>query len=722
MSVRKIAILSVPPDDWGGSEELWGRSIPYLQDEGYSITVFKNKINFQHREFIKLAQSGVDLIELLPEKEIEPEQKQESKNKKGFLHKYKEKVKHIIIKDQPLTPEPEDGADEDPWIKNLKVLRPDFVIISQGINFDGLLYAYRCGQLGIPYFIICQKAVDFYWPQASERHFMTKTLQNATKLFFVSKHNHRLTEEQFGVRFENAEVVYNPIKVSGQILPYPPVDNKFKLACVARLFVLDKGQDILIRILSQPKWRKRPVTISLIGTGVDVAGLKAMAELLEVDNIDFIGQVENIEDIWKDYHALVLPSRSEGLPLSMVEAMALGRPVITSKSGGNAELVEDGVTGFLGHANEESFEEAMERAWQNRDQWKLIGESASKHIMKAIPKEPEIKFAKQLHEIINKSIPLVSVIIPTYNREKTIHVAIESVLSQTYQNIQLIVIDDGSEDNTAEVVAKYKNIEYYYQPNGRQASARNLGLSFAKGAIIATLDSDDIWEPEFLSKCVAKMESDQLDFVFANWSQWTSAGTTFDFLINYPDLKPHLGKVKDKWISFTYPELRTLYLQGCPSPSSSVVMRRSSMVCGWNTSMNIGDDWCLLLGIVLSKECKVAFTTEQLWHKNVDSINIYDGRERIEVVKLLYIEDLSDYIRRYGKYLTNKEMSILSNMYMDALVEHAKHSLLREYNFYQFLQMLRRSMRINPFFTIKTFPNIIVRGFGRHLKLITKSL
>lgn len=720
MSIRKIAILSIPSDDWGGSEELWGRSIPYLQEEGYSITVLKNKINFQHSEFIKLANRGVNLIELLP-KETIVEPKIEPKNKKGFIHKYKGKVKHIRVKDQPLTPEPEEGVDEDPWIKNLKVMNPDFVIISQGINFDGLLYAYRCGQLGIPYFIICQKAVDFYWPLSSERHYMTKTLQNATKLFFVSKHNHRLTEEQFGVRFKNAEVVYNPIKVSNEVIPFPAMDNGYKLACIARLFVLDKGQDILIRILSKEKWRNRPLTVSLIGTGADMDGLKAMAELLEVDNIKFIGQVDDIEALWKDYHALVLPSRSEGLPLSMVEAMALGRPVITTKSGGNAELVDDGVTGFLGQANEESFEETMERAWHHRNEWEQIGINASAHIKKSISKEPEIAFARQIHEVINKSIPLVSVIIPTYNREKTIHIAIESVLNQTYQNIQLIVIDDGSVDNTAEVVAKYKEVEYYYQPNGRQASARNHGLSFAKGAIIATLDSDDIWDPEFLTKCVSKMESDQLDFVFANWAQGTSAGTTFDFLINYPDLKPHLDKVKDKWISFTYPELRTLYLQGCPSPSSSVVMRRSSMVSGWNTSMNIGDDWCLLLGIVLSKECKVAFTTEQLWHKKVDSINIYDGRSRIEVVKLLYIEDLSVYITKYGKYLSSKELSILTNMYMDALVEHAKHSLLREYNVYQFLQMLKRSMKINPFFTMKTFPNIIVRGFGRHLKLLTKS-
>ena len=145
--------------------------------------------------------------------------------------------------------------------------------------------------------------------------------------------------------------------------------------------------------MSEKKWRDRPLKISLIGKGMDEAALKDMVSLLNVTNLEFKGQIDDIESMWSEYHALVLPSRSEGLPLSMVEAMAAGRPVIISNAGGNAELVEEGITGFIGYPNEESFEQAMERAWNKRDQWKQMGEKAARYVSEHVPHSPEKDFA-----------------------------------------------------------------------------------------------------------------------------------------------------------------------------------------------------------------------------------------------------------------------------------------------------------------------------------------
>ena len=93
--------------------------------------------------------------------------------------------------------------------------------------------------------------------------------------------------------------------------------------------------------------------------------------------------------------------------------------------------------------------------------------------------------------------PLVSVVIPTYNRAHIIKRSIMSVLSQTYGNIEIIVIDDGSTDNTEEVVLGINDdrIRYYKKENGGSSSARNMGISLAKGSYIAFQDSDDIWLP-----------------------------------------------------------------------------------------------------------------------------------------------------------------------------------------------------------------------------------
>ncbi|MFM6154726.1 MAG: glycosyltransferase family 2 protein, partial [Sphaerospermopsis kisseleviana] len=95
--------------------------------------------------------------------------------------------------------------------------------------------------------------------------------------------------------------------------------------------------------------------------------------------------------------------------------------------------------------------------------------------------------------------PLVSVIIPVYNGDRHLAQAIESVLNQTYQPFEVIVVDDGSTDNSANVACSYKEVHYLYQPNQGVAVARNTGISQARGEFIAFLDQDDLWTPDKLT-------------------------------------------------------------------------------------------------------------------------------------------------------------------------------------------------------------------------------
>ncbi|MDX1823272.1 MAG: glycosyltransferase [Thiohalomonadales bacterium] len=107
------------------------------------------------------------------------------------------------------------------------------------------------------------------------------------------------------------------------------------------------------------------------------------------------------------------------------------------------------------------------------------------------------------------SRPLVTVIVPTYNRSSYLVYAVDSVLAQTYGNWELIIIDDGSTDNTRERLEAYladSRISYCRQANRGQSAARNRGLALAKGAFIGFLDSDDIWLPEKLEKQLALFE------------------------------------------------------------------------------------------------------------------------------------------------------------------------------------------------------------------------
>ena len=95
---------------------------------------------------------------------------------------------------------------------------------------------------------------------------------------------------------------------------------------------------------------------------------------------------------------------------------------------------------------------------------------------------------------------MVSIIMAVYNGEKYIEQAIESVLSQTYKDLELIVCDDGSTDNTRKIVQRYENVIYIYQNHKGQSSARNAGISVSRGDYIAFLDADDLYSADKLKK------------------------------------------------------------------------------------------------------------------------------------------------------------------------------------------------------------------------------
>ena len=94
---------------------------------------------------------------------------------------------------------------------------------------------------------------------------------------------------------------------------------------------------------------------------------------------------------------------------------------------------------------------------------------------------------------VNNNSPFISVIIPVFNNEKYLADAIESILSQKYEPLEIIVVDDGSTDDTKSVAQRFDIVQYVHQSNNGPASARNTGLKIAKGEVIAFIDSDDLW-------------------------------------------------------------------------------------------------------------------------------------------------------------------------------------------------------------------------------------
>jgi hypothetical protein len=255
---------------------------------------------------------------------------------------------------------------------------------------------------------------------------------------------------------------------------------------------------------------------------------------------------------------------------------------------------------------------------------------------------------------------LVSVIIPTYNRACLVKEAIESVRSQTWKSVEIIVVDDGSTDNTRQVVEAVPNILYLRQERRGQAAARNLGLRHAKGSYICSLDSDDLWHPKFLQPCVAAVGALNADFVFANWMAVKGDGTNYRSYFediyhwwDFPETRHEGWRIMEPHAS------RAIYLDSCASPSSALLFKRSSIVSGWSEQLKIADDWCLILDAVLSKPCRVAFTMERLWTKRVLGDNIYDQQNTIEVAGKLGVDDSWRMMVRHTKLLCRDEKARL---------------------------------------------------------------
>lgn len=380
MAVRKsarIAFVSCNETPWGGSEELWSRAALAMLDDGAQVFVAKPNIDRNAEPIKELKANGVKMTDLL---------------RIWFVPG---RLRHFV--NFLLRPVMFAWQLFQFWFF-LKRVRPDLIVLSQGGSWDGFYLSGVLKRLAIPYVLICQKASDLYWPPDFLMERVRNFLNAAHHIYFVSQHNHRLMEQQTGQELPRASVVRNPFLVDyANAMPWPTEDGLTRLACIGRLYPMEKGQDILLRVLAQPKWLERPITVDFYGDGTNKNGLAAMAQYLGCTNVRFAGHVSDIAEVWNMHHGLVLASRAEGLPLVLVETMLAGRVAIISQAGGSGEVVDDGETAFVVQGYDEGgLDAAMERAWQARDKWRDIGLKAAHSIRQMVPADPARDLADRI--------------------------------------------------------------------------------------------------------------------------------------------------------------------------------------------------------------------------------------------------------------------------------------------------------------------------------------
>ncbi|MFC2061440.1 glycosyltransferase family 2 protein [Elusimicrobiota bacterium] len=189
----------------------------------------------------------------------------------------------------------------------------------------------------------------------------------------------------------------------------------------------------------------------------------------------------------------------------------------------------------------------------------------------------------------------VTVIIPTYNRGYIISETIDSVLNQKYQDFEIIIVDDGSTDNTRTIIEEYirKNpdkIRYYYQKKKGGPAARNIGIKKARGKYIANLDSDDISLPDRLEKEIVVLNKHpEIGLVYS------------DVLLRENDITKEWIRIENEIVPADE-IIKRLLLEGCFIVNSSIMYRKEiAETVPFNENFMVGDDYLFFLE--MAKRC-----------------------------------------------------------------------------------------------------------------------
>lgn len=405
-------------------------------------------------------------------------------------------------------------------------------------------------------------------------HTPTSILQEINNTAITKDTYYAIYMEDYSVRY--ADVVLSPssslaeyyrkrLRVRVNISPYPlEISNnrqKKKLGLGGKIVYIGriewrKGVDLLIRSVSLLMEKHKNFELFLYGGdtfsapfgGSMIEYLKRRCIPPEIsDRIHFMGNIsrEEIPEVISSADVCVFPSRWENWPNACLEAMLLGVPVVVSKHGGMSEIVEDGVSGFVVDPMDS---QAMARCIEAVLLDEVLSRSFSEQAVlrahylcdyhRVVPLiiQGYQDTALQNHEIENvKQEPLVSVIVPIYNQTMWLHETIESVLSSSYSNLEIVIVDDGSIDNSAVQVInsiEHPKVRKVRQNNRGLAGARNSGIREAKGHFILPLDADDRIDPNYIRDAVqALVNNPKLSFVtcyvqyFGDYShQWIPIG------------------------------------------------------------------------------------------------------------------------------------------------------------------------------------------------------
>jgi len=356
---RLVFLTTNEASHWGGSEQLWIHVAQRCRDNGHDVIVV-NK-------------------DWIPEP--------------YFYEEFRKRGIKILFR------------EDDQFFNQIVIFKPDLMIFSLGDQDEGVEYYTKCKEHNISYVIINQLTKEpEYWPVRPERNLLVREgYLNARNVFFTSENNHVVMEKRLQCELPHYKVFFQPYYVSREEnIPFPSFNNGVQIAIPAKLLTIHKGQHLAIEVMNSDKWRKRNVFLNLYGIGADEENLKKMVVGYGLTNVRFFKPRWELPDpdlvsIWRENHAILMPSFMEGMPLVVINALMCARVAIVTDIGGHREIIEDNITGFIAPKPKiEDIDDAMERAYQMRHLWEEIGKKARTRILEYLPEDPIDNFIGQL--------------------------------------------------------------------------------------------------------------------------------------------------------------------------------------------------------------------------------------------------------------------------------------------------------------------------------------
>ena len=249
--------------------------------------------------------------------------------------------------------------------------------------------------------------------------------------------------------------------------------------------------------------------------------------------------------------------------------------------------------------------------------------------------------------------PLVTVIIPVYNAEKYIAQTIQSVLQQTFQDFEIIVLNDGSKDQSGEIIQKLQQTDsrIYYIPksNSGVSDTRNIGIANAKGKYLAFLDADDLWKPENLGLKIAKLADTGKKWVFSDHESIEENGNLLPEAIRTLTSKNLLNRL-------------LLWDRGdvVPGPCSNIVAEKKLFDEGVRFDVSLSSPADRDICIQLAAVAEPAIIHEKLWQYRIHSQSMSNQNLKVAKEVMVFIKKMKNSTLFESRDVKRKA---LSNLY-----------------------------------------------------------